>query len=70
MFGKDTIASLLDYSQRNSNKNMKQNTNQSIGNPYLFEIINSNNKKFNKKKSESIDLVKIKYILIYQLLLY
>ena len=45
-----SISSLLDYSNRNSNKNIKAGIN-----PYLFEINSS--KKISKKKSESLDIV-------------
>jgi len=50
--GRDNIVSLLDYSQRNSNKG-GVNTIQQV-NPYIWEINSS--KKGTKKKSESIDL--------------
>ena len=50
--GRDNIVSLLDYSQRNSNKGGVSNV-QHV-NPYIWEINSS--KKGTKKKSESIDL--------------
>lgn len=48
-----SINGLLDYSNRQSNKNIVHNIN-----PYMFEV--STGKKSIKKKSESIDFVSLK----------
>jgi hypothetical protein len=50
-FQNGSINSLLDFSNRQSNKNIFQNIN-----PYLFDV--SSGKKSIKKKSESIDFVR------------